>query len=297
LISVFSWIPRFNKLGLLEIVGKIVASLEEQLDFNKEVQNTKKTAELCKHMKYIKVPIVYDHITKILPNIIVMEKIHGQRISDVPKEDYEIYATLVMKYGFVSTFIHGFTHGDLHAGNILFIKNEEATTTKKQPTHQLGLIDFGIALSISDKIKDIFLNLSTEMFVKPPTILAEKLLTNFIDTFETLPEQHREKLINVVAGIIASCLEKSCTKHQVKIYDLLWEINSYLDLNNAELKQYNLRLNDDFVKIQMGTAMSHGVCMSLCNYNYVEFADRVVNDLLKIDKMIPYLSDDDKAFQ
>ena len=293
LISMFSWIPHFNQLGLLEIVGKIVASLEEQLDFNKEVQNTKRTTELCKHMKYIKVPIVYDHITKLLPNIIVMEKIHGQHISDLPKEDYEIYATLVMKYGFVSTFIHGFTHGDLHAGNILFIKNEDTTNTKKQPTHQLGLIDFGIALSISDKIKDIFLNLSTEMFVKPPTVLAEKLLTNFIDTFDTLPQQHREKLINVVACIIASCLEKSCTKHQLKIYDLLWEVNSYLDLNNAELKQYNLRLNDDFVKIQMGTAMSHGVCMSLCNYNYVEFADRVVNDLLKIDKMIPYLRDDD----
>ena len=43
LISMFSWIPHFNQLGLLEIVGKIVASLEEQLDFNKEVQNTKRT--------------------------------------------------------------------------------------------------------------------------------------------------------------------------------------------------------------------------------------------------------------
>jgi predicted unusual protein kinase regulating ubiquinone biosynthesis (AarF/ABC1/UbiB family) len=290
LLKLFSWFPRMNQLDLLHIVFKIISSLDEQLDFRKEIENTNKTAELCKFIKYIKVPVVYANVTKSLPNVIVMEKIKGQHISKVSKEDYESYAMLVMKYGFISTFIHGFTHGDLHAGNILFIKN--TVVDKKTPMFQLGLIDFGIMLSISDKIKNIFLNLSTEMFSKPPILLAQKLLSNFIDTFVTLPEHHQKKLVGVVANIIETSLDKSCTKHQIKIYDLLWEVNSYLDLNNKELSEYNLKLNDDFVKIQMGIAMSHGVCMSLCNYNYVEFADRVVNDLLHIEMMIPYLRDE-----
>ena len=45
-------------------------------------------------------------------------------LNQIQEEDYEEFAKPVLKFGFVTTLLHGATHGDLHGGNILFIKDE-----------------------------------------------------------------------------------------------------------------------------------------------------------------------------
>ena len=41
--------------------------------------------------------------------------------------------------------------------------------------------------------------------------------------------------------------------------------------------------NDNFIKMQMGITMAHGISLSLCKDNYMEVANVVLNDLFHTD--------------
>lgn len=269
-----------QNLQIVNSIHKNIHMIVEQLDFQKEVENTKKMAKNCKHLSYVKIPKVYHEITKSIPNIIVQEYLIGSPFSKVLESDYEMYAPLVLKYGFVSTFIHGFTHGDLHSGNLIFIKTLVTKKGLVVPQYKLGLVDFGIVLEIEDSVKNIFLNLATQMYSKPPTYLAEKLFRCFINDFDELSCEQRERMIETTGEIIYSCLhDAKKTTNQYRVYELLWKLNETL----SEKKRNGIKLNDDFVKMQMGLAMTHGLTMSLCKDGYVDYANQVVNDLFHLD--------------
>lgn len=271
----------FQKLQIVNSVEKNLHMISEQLDFQKEVENTKRMAQNCRFLSYVKIPKVYGEVTETIPNIIVQEYLDGKSLSKILKSDCEMFAPLVLKYGFVSTFIHGFTHGDLHSGNLIFMKIWKKT--KKNlcvPQYQLGLIDFGIVLEIKESVRNTFLNLATQMYSKPATYLAEKLFRCFVNNFEDLPNEQKEKMIEATGEIIDSCLrqDKQLT-NQTRIYELLWKLNESL----CEKKQSGIELNDDFVKMQMGLAMTNGLTMCLCEGDYVDYANKVVNDLFHLD--------------
>ena len=50
--------------------------------------------------------------------------------------------------GLTCMMVNGTAHGDLHAGNIIFIENDE-TICKQQriPKFQIGIIDFGLVVT------------------------------------------------------------------------------------------------------------------------------------------------------
>jgi len=281
-----------QNLQIVNSIHKNIHMIVEQLDFQKEVENTKRMAKNCKHLSYIKIPKVYDEITHSIPNIIVQEYLIGTPFSKVLESDYEMYAPLVLKYGFVTTFIHGFTHGDLHSGNLIFIKTAVTKKGLAVPHYKLGLVDFGIVLEIEDNVKSTFLNLATQMYSKPPAYLAEKLFRCFINDFDGLSLEQREKMIETTGEIIHSCLhDTKKSTNQYRVYELLWKLNETL----SEKKRNGIELNDDFVKMQMGLAMTHGLTMSLCKDGYVDYANKVVNDLFHLDVLDYSLDYDDET--
>ena len=92
-----------------------LSMLDEQLDFENEIRNTKKSAEvLLKNVSYVRIPEIYDDYTPPGNNSIIMEKIPGVPLSEVSKDDYQTYCDLIAKHGFVGVIVHGFTHGDFH---------------------------------------------------------------------------------------------------------------------------------------------------------------------------------------
>lgn len=281
-----------QKVQIVNSIQKNIQMVLEQIDFQKEVENTKRMALNCKYLYYVKIPRVYEEITKSIQNVIVQEYLVGKSFSNLLKSDYEMYAPLILKYGFVSTFIHGFTHGDLHSGNLIFIK----TWIKKKklfiPNYKIGLVDFGIVLEINDNVRNTFLNLATQMYSKPSTYIAEKLFQSFIVEFDNLEEIEKEKMIETTGEIINSCLHEKTKKEttQYKIYELLFKLNELL---NESKKNEIIELNDDFVKMQMGMGMTHGLTMSLCDGNYVDYANQTVNDLFHLDILDLSLSDDE----
>lgn len=282
LIYVLSFISRINTLNIPAIVNKNLSLLKQQLHFEEEVQNTIDMKENCKNLKYVKIPKIYPEATKLFPNIIMMEYIQGAHISKIDATDYETYAKLIIKYGFVSLLITGLTHGDLHGGNIIFIKNAESAPNL--PTYQIGIIDFGIVLKINQPIKNAFLEIFSELFTKSSIEIARELLNTIIepkDVWSSIPKTHSGNIICVAANIIEHTIHTTKSATQIKIYEFLEKFNNYV--NDHNLAAYGLCVSDDFVKMQLALAMSHGLCLCLCKQNYLDVANDVLNAMFHTD--------------
>lgn len=276
-----SCFPAFKKYNIQDIVEKNIGLIKEQLCFKKEVKNLLLIKNNCKHLKYVKIPNVNVCVTEEFPNIIVMECINGLPVHMLQKDDYIPFAKTVMKFGFVTTLIHGATHGDLHSGNILFIRDE---TDEKYP-HKIGVIDFGILLKIDSLFKNKLFEIISELFTLPPKVIAEKILTSGIiepmEVIENLQEDHKIAITDMLENIIGKTVSSSKQVNQIKIYEFLNDFHAYIKKN--ELYELGLRPSENFVKTQLALAMAHGITMTLCENDYLNLADQVINELFRVD--------------
>lgn len=274
---ILSFFPLIKKYQLSEVVNKNIDIIKHQVNFHEEVQNLLTMKENCKYLKYVKIPSVFKEVTDKYPNVILMEQIDGVSINQVTKEDYEGFAKQVMKFGFVTTLLHGVTHGDLHGGNILFIKDEN----DKKHKYKIGVLDFGIIYEIDAQYKGVLFELLTEMFNNSATVTAEKLLDSGIieplELVKTLPSEHRNNILMFTSEIIQDTIHNSKQANQIQLYKFLTEFKNYI--SNSEISELGLRPSDNFVKTQLVLAMAHGVTLTLCKDDYMTLADKVINEL------------------
>jgi predicted unusual protein kinase regulating ubiquinone biosynthesis (AarF/ABC1/UbiB family) len=274
-----SFIPLIKKYQLTEVINKNIDIIRSQTNFNTEVQNMIKIKHNCRNLKYVKIPEVYEEITKNNQNIIMMEYIDGIKINQIDKEDYEGFAKQVMKFGFVTTIVHGVTHGDLHGGNILFIKDKDVKDEKYK--YKIGVIDFGIIYELDSEYKGLLFDVLTQMFEADPRETSIKILNSGIidppGILEQIPKKHSENIINFTAEIIEETVKASKKANQIQIYKFLYKLKEYL--SNSEISNIGIRPSDNFVKTQLVLAMSHGVTLTLCKDDFMTLADKVINEL------------------
>jgi predicted unusual protein kinase regulating ubiquinone biosynthesis (AarF/ABC1/UbiB family) len=274
---ILSFFPLIKKYQLSEVVNKNIDIIKHQVNFHEEVQNLLTMRENCKYLKYVKIPSVFEEVTEKYNNVILMEQIDGVSINQVTKEDYEGFAKQVMKFGFVTTLLHGVTHGDLHGGNILFIKDEN----DKKHKYKIGVLDFGIIYEIDAQYKGFLFDILTEMFNNSATVTAEKLLDSGIieplELVKTLPSEHRNNILRFTSEIIQDTIHNSKQANQIQLYKFLTEFKNYI--SNSEISELGLRPSDNFVKTQLVLAMAHGVTLTLCKDDYMTLADKVINEL------------------
>lgn len=135
---------RFEWL-VLEFAGTI--SLE--IDFIQEARNSEKTAENFKNNKMVQVPRVFWDFTT--SHILTMEFCSGGKVDDldflkkikvnpvkVAKALVEVFAEMI--------FVHGFVHGDPHAGNIL-------VSPEGQDGFSLVILDHGIYKTLDEAFR------------------------------------------------------------------------------------------------------------------------------------------------
>ena len=280
-VYLLSFIPFVSKYQLAEVIYKNISLIKHQVNFSTEVQNMVIIKNNCKNLRYVKIPEVYADITQELPGVIMMEYIEGMTINKVLKEDYEDFAKQVVKFGIVTTTIHGLSHGDLHAGNILFIKDETDATHK----HKIGVLDFGITYEIDEKFRGVFFGLLGDMFVSPSEDLAERVLTSGIiepiEIIQNLPRSHYKNIIDLLSKILHDVIHSSGGATQLKFYKFLSAFNLYMKDN--KLTELGLKPSDNLVKTQLSLAMSHGITLTLCKDDYMQVMDKVVNELFHTD--------------
>ena len=283
LMHFLSFFPFFHHYQLEDMIQRNIELIQHQIHFQEEVDHMIRIKENCKGLSYVKIPEVYPEFTQQDSNLIVMEFIEGMKINDVLEEDYEPFAKQVLKFGFVTTLLHGFTHGDLHAGNILFIKDSDHDA---KTIYKLGVLDFGIMFPIHESFKNTLLEITGDLFVDPPDQIAKRflhsgLILQPLETIEKLDQEHYQYLLDIMTFSLNETIHRNKDGNQIRLYDFIYNLHSYLKVHS--LHSLGLSLSDDFVKTQLVLAMAHGITMKLCKENYIGLADRVINELFHID--------------
>jgi predicted unusual protein kinase regulating ubiquinone biosynthesis (AarF/ABC1/UbiB family) len=276
-IYVISFLPIVDKYQIPQLVKKNINIIRQQTNFHTEIQNMTKIKHNCRGLKYIKIPSANPDVTKKYPNVIIMDYIDGMPINKVLESDYEIFAKQVLKFGLVTTLIHGVSHGDLHSGNVLFIKDENDEKYK----YKVGVLDFGIIYEADPDFKQSLLEFASEMMTSPTQELAKKVLnTGLIEPLEiiqNLPKHHYDNIVKIIGDILYETIHKSKEANQLKIYHFLTSFHSYMSRN--ELLELGIKPSDHFVKTQLALAMSHGVTLTLCKDDYINLTDQVLNEI------------------
>jgi len=284
ILYIFSFIPLIHKYQIAEVVKRNIDIIRSQTDFHQEISNIMKIKQNCRNLKYVKIPAVFPDVTKRFPEIILMEYIDGIKINEIAEEDYEPFAKQVMKFGFVTSIVHGVTHGDLHSGNILFIKDDK---DEKYP-YKIGVIDFGIIYELDSTYKGILFDVLTQMFSAPPRESALKLLhSGIIDPpgiLSQIPQADYETIVQFTSEIIDETVHSSKKANQIQIYKFLHKLKDYF--GNSALANIGIRPSDNLVKTQLVLAMSHGITLTLCKEDFMTVADKVINELFHTSMMI-----------
>lgn len=131
-----------NPVGIVEDFSD---TLHEELDFRLEAQNLDRFNEIMTELghKNIRAPVPHwDYTTE---RVLVMERFFGNRVDEVEAihtRGVDAEAALVqgLRGWFQCVVFYGFFHGDVHAGNLMLLDNDD-----------LGFLDFGIVGRFDDE--------------------------------------------------------------------------------------------------------------------------------------------------
>jgi len=141
-----TYFPEMRVFNPKVFVEEFFKSLQFELDYKIEANNSQKIKKNLAFMEDIYIPKVYRELST--HKVLVLEKIDGIKLNDkeaVLKSGLDLKkAAEVGARGFLySVLKFGFFHGDLHGGNLFLL-----------PGSKLGIIDFGIVGKLSDKSRD-----------------------------------------------------------------------------------------------------------------------------------------------
>ena len=210
------------------VVEDFAANLADELDFRREAQNLDQfNAIMVRHgLKDVAAPKPVHDISGV--RVLVMERFIGFRIDDTenlaPMADtLEDKLLLGMRAWFRCLLVHGFFHGDVHAGNLMALTDG-----------RIGFLDFGIVGRFEgDRHK-----LVSDFLVATAT-------RNFLGLAKAMVDMGEMKGVNLES--LAKDLEKECgplldPSRPAKYADLLPGIT------RATIK-HRMRMPRDFVLI------------------------------------------------
>ena len=130
--------PRGELANPVDIVDDFESNLHEELDFVREAANMDEFNAIMRehHQDEVVAPRVFHALTT--RRVLVMERFYGHRVDDVQEirrtgVDGEAKLLLGMRAWFQTMIHHGFFHGDVHAGNLMALRDG-----------RIGFLDFGI---------------------------------------------------------------------------------------------------------------------------------------------------------
>ena len=295
LSSVIYW---WSKIDIREPIEKHMSVLEEQLDFQQEKDNTKLFHNNFQYIDYVKIPEIVEEEKPFNNDYIIMEHIQGKSFDEVDNKLYDKYAGLVTKMALNCIIVNGTIHGDLHAGNIIFIENNDNTVEQEKiPKYQIGVIDLGLVVKVPSKLQDLthFALMNFQKQNKLSEISERYLRTTLYpsDFLDTLNEKDQQYIIRNVTDLLAETLADGNTISQIKVYNSFQCVNTYIQ--NVIAHDYKVKLDKDVVSMQVAVSMSNGVTMQLSNNDLNLQLKNAANEMFHIDLFedISEISEDD----
>ena len=147
------YFPYLRTLNVENLILQNIVCLNDQVCFRKELANITLYYKNWQHYEYVKIPKPYaDYTEKINSDIIVMEYIDGMKITEIDPEDNDEFGKVLAAFNAKAAFCTSFYHGDLHPGNILFIK---ASASAASAAYRIGILDYGIIGHLSRNDQEI----------------------------------------------------------------------------------------------------------------------------------------------
>ncbi|KAM0953087.1 putative ABC-type Cd(2+) transporter [Dioscorea sansibarensis] len=157
-----SWIFPDYRFG--QIVSEFERTMNLELDFIQEGNNSERTARNFKKNNVIKIPHVYWDLTT--SQVLTMEFCRGQKVDDldflkqsginplkVAKALMDVFAEMI--------FVHGFVHGDPHPGNVLVSPVDHGGFS-------LVLLDHGIYTELDEMFRINYCQLWKALILQDP---------------------------------------------------------------------------------------------------------------------------------
>ncbi len=156
-----------NPVGIVE---DFEANIREELDFRSEALNMVEFNRIMVEHGQVRVAAPRPMGELTTPRVLVMERFFGCRVDDVEQlraanVDGEATLLVGMRAWFQCMILHGFLHGDVHAGNLMALADG-----------RVGFLDFGIVGRFSrerrEQITDYLLAFSTGDFHKLAEVMS-----------------------------------------------------------------------------------------------------------------------------
>jgi predicted unusual protein kinase regulating ubiquinone biosynthesis (AarF/ABC1/UbiB family) len=152
------------------VVDDFEANIREELDFRREAANMREFNDIMVRHGQTMVAAPRPTADLTTPRVLVMERFFGHRVDDVEKlrdanVDGETTLLTGMRAWFQCMIIHGFFHGDVHAGNLMALADG-----------RIGFLDFGIVGRFGrerrEQVTDYLLAFSTGDFRKLAEVMS-----------------------------------------------------------------------------------------------------------------------------
>ena len=285
LISFTKIVPHIKNLNVHDIYNENKQSIVDQLSFHIEVRNIEMYYSKWNKpgLDYIKIPKVYSEITQQIPNVIVMERIVGNTIYNIVPEDKDRYAKLLAKFNFKSVFYDSMYHGDIHPGNVFFIKELKVKSNAsidddennsensdddsdngysdinndfKKYKYKLGVIDFGIVGKFSREMQNTIFHLFKGLYEKNHDAVAHCIIDNLVEPKDKLTSEKKSELIDIIS--------KYSESHFGKDTHRFLDAEDIIKINKI-LYGFGVQFSKEFCKIELSFAISDSVCKLLTN--------------------------------
>jgi len=217
--------PDLAAINPVGVVKEFSETLQKELDFTNEADNTERFAHQFEAAKGISVPAVLREFSS--KKILTMEFISGYPVND-PKVlrrhhiDPILLSESISKLIFEQIFVHGFFHGDPHSGNMTVLHRGV-----------VGLYDFGMMGEFSMGFRSSVANLIAGLAEKD----NRQVMSALVDMSETGTLVDPEKMLRDVEEFSSKNLTKPLSQiHLSAVFNNLLEL----------LREQRLRMKGSF---------------------------------------------------
>jgi len=278
LIAILNLLPQLKHLYLDDILSEQKKMMLSQVNFHTEVENILKMYDNFHktNTSIIKVPLVFKEFTDEFDNIIVMERIVGRKLEELPMNDVKDEYCKILAKGLIKTvFLDGFYHCDLHPGNVLFIENEPVQQRDMSvPRLQVAVLDFGIMSSINTHDQELSFNMFRNVLARNSDEVAKIFVEGFIEPRDdriNQPSYDNAEICTTLHELISDILkDKTLTCFTAK--DLC-------AMNYAILK-YNMKVSKSLTNFEISLSVCDNLCKKIAfNRTYMDHLKDIVDDM------------------
>ena len=273
MIAILNLLPQLKHLYLDDILSEQKKMMLSQVNFHTEVENISKMYDNFQktNTTIIKIPVVFKEFTDEFDNIIVMERIVGRKLEELPMNDVKDQYCMILAKGLIKTvFLDGFYHCDLHPGNVLFIENEDGLF----PRLQVAILDFGIMSNINTRDQELSFNMFRNVLARNSKDIAKNFVDGFIEPCDnriSQPAYDHADICKTLEVLISDILkDKTLTCFTAK--DLC-------AMNYAILK-YNMKVSKSLTNFEISLSVCDNLCKKIAfNRPYMDHLKSIVDDM------------------